>query len=249
MKINSNTIVITGGTSGIGLEFADRFIKLGNTVIVTGRDLKKLNEAKRKLPELNIFQCDISKIEEINKFYEEIIIKFPQINIVINNAGVVQELDFKNKRIELEKISSEININLTGAIQIASLFSNHLQRQKSSAIVNISSALAFVPTAMTPVYCATKAGMHSFSQSLRLQLANTNVKVFEIAPPVIKTPLMDRLGYDHVKGSNPMSTQELIDVVIQDFKKDNFEILPGQSKFLKLASRIAPNFILKQLNK
>ncbi|MBN1467684.1 MAG: SDR family NAD(P)-dependent oxidoreductase [Fusobacteriaceae bacterium] len=249
MNINSNTILITGGTSGIGLELASKLISLGNTVIVTGRDQKKLDEVKNRFSSINIFKCDVSKQEEIENFYEEVIKQFPNLNFLINNAGIVQELDFKNNKIDLNKINSEIAINLTGSIQMASLFSKHLQRKKTSAILNVSSALAFVPVAMTPVYSATKAAIHSFSQSLRIQLKETNVKVFEVAPPVIKTPLMDRLGYDHVKGSKPMEALELVEVIIKNLKDDNFEILPGQSKILKLISRIAPNFIVNNLNK
>jgi len=249
MNINSNTILITGGTSGIGLELASKLINLGNTVIVTGRDQKKLDEVKNRFPSIHIFKCDVSKQEEIEDLHKEVIKKFPNLNFLINNAGIVQELDFKNKQIDLNKISSEITINFTGSIQMVSLFSKHLQGRKISAILNVSSALAFVPVVMTPVYSATKAAMHSFSQSLRMQLQETSVKVFEVAPPVIKTPLMDNLGYDHVKGSNPMNTEDLVEIIMKNLKDDNFEILPGQSKILKLISRIAPNFAVNNLNK
>lgn len=249
MNINSNTILITGGTSGIGLELASKLISLGNTVIVTGRDQKKLDEVKNRFPSINIFKCDVSKQEEIENFYKEVTKKFPSINFLINNAGISQILDFKNNEVDLNKINNEIAINLTGSIQMASLFSKHLQRKKTSAILNVSSALAFVPAAMTPVYSATKAAMHSFSQSLRIQLKETNVKVFELAPPVIKTPLMDKLGYDHPIASNPMGTDELVKIVLNSLKNDNFEILPGQSKTLKLISRISPSFALNNLNK
>ena len=249
MNINSNTILITGGTSGIGLELASKLIALGNTVIVTGRDQKKLDEVKKIFPNIHAFKCDVSKQDEIENLYKEVIKQFPNLNFLINNAGVVQELDFKNKEINLNEISSEIAINLTGSIQMVSLFSKHLQNRKSSTILNVSSALAFVPVAMTPVYSATKAAMHSFSQSLRIQLKETSVKVFEVAPPVIKTPLMDNLGYDHVKGSNAMSTKELVEIIIKNLKDDAFEILPGQSKLLKLISRIAPNFAVNTINK
>ena len=249
MNLNSNTILITGGTSGIGLELASKLLTLGNTVIVTGRDQKKLDEVKNRFPSIHILKSDVSKQEEIETLYKVVVKQFPNLNFLINNAGIVQELDFKNKEMDLNKISSEIAINFTGSIQMVSLFSKHLQNRKESAILNISSALAFVPVAMTPVYSATKAGMHSFSQSLRIQLKGTSVKVFEVAPPVIKTPLMDNLGYDHVKGSNPMNTEDLVEIIIKNLKDDNFEILPGQSKILKLISRIAPNFAVNNLNK
>ncbi len=247
MKIKSNTIVITGGTSGIGLEMANKFISLGNTVIVTGRDLKKINDIKKLYPKLNAFQCDISKSEEVDNFYKEITSKFPEINILINNAGVAKELDFKNSKINFEEINQEISTNLTGLIYMSSLFSKHLQKKEEAAIMNISSALAFVPATILPVYSATKAGVHSFSQSLRRQLTNTNVKVFEVAPSMIKTPMMYKFN-KNLKNATSIGTTELIEIIIENFIKDNFEILPGQSKFLKIASRIFPTFIAKLIN-
>lgn len=169
MKISSNTIIITGGTSGIGLELASQLMNLGNTVIVTGRDQKKIDNVKKNFPKIHIFKCDVSNQEEIKNFHQVIINKFPNLNVLINNAGIAQQLDFKNEEeVDLNRINTEISTNFTGAIQMVSLFSKHLQRKDSSAIINISSGLAFLPLVVTPVYSATKAELHSFSQSLKV---------------------------------------------------------------------------------
>lgn len=248
MKISSNTIIITGGTSGIGLELASQLINLGNTVIVTGRDQEKLDYVKKNFPKIHVFKCDVSNQEEIKNFYQIVINRFSNLNVLINNAGIAQQLDFRSEEIDLNKINSEISTNFTGAVQMVSLFSKHLQNKNSSAIINISSGLAFLPLAATPVYSATKAGLHSFSQSLRIQLKGTNVEVFEVAPPFIKTPLMDKMGHGHFKGSKPMESKKLVEIIIKNLKNDKFEIIPGASKFLKLVSRIIPNAVEK-LNK
>ncbi len=128
-------------------------------------------------------------------------------------------------------------------------FLSHLKAKKSAAIMNVSSALAFVPYPVLPVYCATKAGIHSFTQSLRMQLKNTNIKVFELAPPAIQTPLIEALDGDEIKGVKPMDAGKMVRYAIKGLEKDRFEILPGQSSLLKFMSRVAPQFMLNQMSK
>ncbi|MBE0338517.1 SDR family NAD(P)-dependent oxidoreductase [Paenibacillus sp. 23TSA30-6] len=151
------------------------------------------------------------------------------------------------------ELTSRHNVNVTvlvsGSIRMVKQFLSHLKAKKSAAILNVSSALAFVPYPVSPVYCATKAGIHSFTQSLRMQLKNTNIKVFELAPPTIQTPLIKALDGYEIKGVKPMDAGKMVKYAIKSLEKDRFEILPGQSSLLKFMSRVAPQFILNQMSK
>ncbi len=237
MNLKSDTILITGGTSGIGLEMAKQLIALGNIVIVTGRDIKKLEETKKELPSVHIYQSDVSNSKSICELYSKIISDFPNLNILINNAGIMRAIDFNNT--EYDKVCDEIDINLSGPIRMAQQFLPQLKKQSEAAIINVSSGLAFITFPKTPIYSAAKIGIHAYTKSLRLQLKNTNVKVFELAPPKTSKPLFNRDSSNSDKNNN-MPTMDVPDVVkamIKNIKRDKFEILPGMSKLLKLAGR------------
>ncbi|NIK71572.1 SDR family NAD(P)-dependent oxidoreductase [Paenibacillus sp. BK720] len=249
MQLHSNTILITGGASGIGLELASRLSALGNTVIVSGRDQAKLDQARLQYPMLHAFPCDVTEPEAIAKLYDSVTAQFPELNMLINNAGLMRKINLQRKEADLHDISREIETNLSGPVRMVNQFLPHLLKQPSAAIMNVSSALAFVPFAISPVYGATKAGIHSFTRSLRVQLKNTRVRVFELAPPLTKTTLVDAFEANDMKGSTAMEVSELVSHVIKAMEKDQFEIRPGQSNLLKLMSRVAPNFIFKLMSK
>jgi uncharacterized oxidoreductase len=249
MKMDSNTILITGGTSGIGFELAAQLVQLGNTVIITGRDQSKLDLAKKNLPNVHTFQCDVRDPKAISDLFEKVTSQFPELNFLINNAGIMRTLNLHAKEVDLEDITSEIDINLSGSIRMVNQFLSHLKTKKSAAIMNVSSGLAFVPYPILPVYCATKAGIHSFTQSLRVQLKNTNIKVFELVPPTIQTPLIKALDGYEIKGVKPMDAGKMVRYTIKSLEKNRLEILPGQSRALKFMSRVAPQFMLNQLSK
>lgn len=248
MKMDSNTILITGGSSGIGFELATRLLQLGNTVIITGRDQSKLDLAKKNLPKVHTFQSDVSDPQEISKLYKNVVSQFPKLNFLINNAGIMRKINIHDKEIDLEDINREIAINLSGPVLIVKQFLPHLKKQESAAILNVSSGLAFIPLPISPVYCATKAGVHSFTQSLRIQLKDTNIKVFDLAPPGTQTPLMNAFEASDMGVPN-MDVVKMVDAVIKGLKRDHSEIRPGLSNTLKIMSRLAPNFMLKQLSK
>jgi uncharacterized oxidoreductase len=248
MKMTNNIILVTGGTSGIGLEFARQLLQLGNTLVVTGRDQAKLNQVQQDLPGVHTVQCDVSDSQAISLLYDAVIDRFPGLNVVINNAGIMRKINLHTAGSDLHDITQEIEINLSGTIRMVMRFLPHLKAQKSAAIVNVSSGLAFVPFAVAPVYGATKAGLHSFTQSLRFQLKRTKVKVFELAPPAADTPLNHKFA-EELKGTPLMSAEKVVRVAIQGFERDRFEIRPGFANILKLMSRIAPNFIAAQLAK
>lgn len=188
MKTTGNTILITGATSGIGLAFAEEFLRLGNKVIICGRRQNRLAEISQNHPGTVTRVCDVADTKDREDLASWVISNYPDINILINNAGV-QLLTDMTKPVDLNRVNSEIATNLTAPIHLTSLFAQHLSTKEEAAIINISSGLAFVPIAFMPVYCATKAAIHSITLSLRHQLRNTPVKVFEIAPPSVDTEL------------------------------------------------------------
>jgi uncharacterized oxidoreductase len=250
MKISGNTILITGGTSGIGLELASQFLNLRNTVIITGRDQAKLDEVRRNMPEVHAVQSDVSDPKSIPILFDKISKEFPKINFLINNAGIMRKINLHAGEGDLESITKEIEINLMGPIRMVKQFLPHLKTQETAAIVNVSSGLAFVPFPISPIYCATKAGIHSYTQSLRIQLKKNNVKVFELAPPATETPLLrDGFTAKELSGVKSMPVKTLVQQAIKGIENDKLEIRPGQSNVLKLMSRIAPQFMVNQLGK
>lgn len=251
MKLENSTILITGGTSGIGLEFLKQLSKQGVAkIIVTGRDSLKLEQVQQQFPHIHTVQSNVSNPRDIAQLYDEVTRKFPALNIIINNAGIMRNLDLQDTSMDLENITREIDINLSGTIRMVHQFLPHLKKQKTAAIVNISSGLAFIPFPLSPIYSATKAGIHAYSQILRLQLKNTHVKVFEVAPPSTETPLQNAFsGIDLGSSVQNMKVDKMVNVAIQGILKDRPEILPGMASTLKLMGRIAPNFFVNFMDK
>lgn len=249
MKLNGNTILITGGASGIGLEMASRLLERDNSVIITGRNKEKLKSAKEKLPKLHTIQSDVSSEKEIESLYQEVIKRFPNLNVLINNAGVMRVVNFHETHSSLTYFTREININLIGSIWMTKQFIPHLKKQPVGAIIQITSGLAFVPLPTSPIYCATKAALHSFVQSLRVQLKNTNLKIFEVAPPATQTEMLGQFEPSDMKGVSIMKVEDMVRDTLKGIEKDSFEIRPGQSNQLKFMSRLAPDFILNQMSK
>lgn len=249
MQLSKKTILITGGSSGIGFELARQLIGRGNTVIVTGRDLEKLHAAKRALPQLHIMQSDVSDVDAIAALHEKVLAQFPTLNVLINNAGIMRNLDLNDTRHDVASVTREIAINLCGPLYMVQQFLPHLKTQNEAAIINVSSGLAFVPFPSSPVYSATKAGLHSYSQALRVQLHGSNVTVIELAPPGTDTPLFTEEFKEEVKDMKAMDVKVLATHAIKGIEAGKLEIRPGLSNVLKLMSRLAPQFMLNQLAK
>jgi uncharacterized oxidoreductase len=243
MELKNSTILITGGTSGIGLELVEQLIHHGANIIITGRDISKLEQAKEQFPKIQIFQSDVSEPNDIEQLYTQVTREFPNLNIIINNAGQMRLIDLQDARLDLEDITREINANLSGTIQMVHRFLPHLLTAKSAAIVNVSSAIAFMPYSSAPIYSASKSGVHAYTKTLRLQLEKTNVKVFEVIPPGVNTNLQN----DWVLKPNPgqmMDVDKMVSAAIKGLLKDKLEIKPGLTAIVKLISRIAPKFIM-----
>ncbi len=247
-KLTQRTILITGGTSGIGLELARQLLSRGNTVLVTGRDQGKLDEARRALPALHTFQSDVSEPSAIIDLRERVVAQFPALDVLINNAGIMRNLKLQQER-GLDDLTRELEINLSGPMRMVQQFLPHLRTRGDAMIVNVTSGLAFVPMPAAPVYCAAKAGLHSFTQSLRVQLEGTGVRVVELAPPGVETPLFRGEFAEETRGQKGMDVKVLASKAIAGIEAGKAEVRPGLSNVLKAMSRIAPQFMLRQIVK
>jgi uncharacterized oxidoreductase len=248
MKLRKRTILVTGGTSGIGLELATQLLERDNTVIVTGRDQEKLDAVRRMLPGVHPFKSDVSDPGAIAALYDSVRAQFPALDTLVNNAGIMRNLDLSQDR-NLNDVTREIEINLSGPVRMIQQFLPHLKTRTSALIVNVSSGLAFIPFPASPVYCATKAAIHSYTQSLRIQLDRTGVTVVELAPPAVETPLLRGEFAEEMKGRKGMDAKVLAARAIAGIEAGKFEIRPGLSNVLNAMSRIAPQFMLEQMAK
>ena len=188
MNLTGNTILITGGGSGIGRGLAEAFHKLGNQVIIAGRRQELLDETASGNPGMKAVVLNIEDPASISEAVEKLTNHFPALNVVVNNAGIMRPEDVKEGAVA--DAEAMVTTNLLGPIRLTAALLPYLLEQASAAIVNVSSGLAFVPLALTPTYCATKAAIHSYSQSLRYQLKDTTVEVIELVPPWVATELM-----------------------------------------------------------
>lgn len=230
MNVKGNTVLITGGTSGIGLAFAEEFLKEGNTVLICGRRKDRLMALQEKHENLYAKLCDIATAEGRVSLANWALENFSDLNVLINNAGVQLKADL-TKPVDLTRICSEIDTNLMAPIHLTSLLAEHFGTKKEAAIVNISSGLAFSPLAFMPVYCATKAAIHSLTLSLRYQLRNTSVKVFEIAPPAVDTELGSDRREDKSQTHGGMPVAEFMAAAMHALRNDVLEEAVGTAKF------------------
>ena len=189
MKMSGNTIFITGGGTGIGRGLAEAFQAAGNQVVIAGRRQQPLEETVAANPGMAFQVLDIENADAIKTFASIVSEKFPTLNIVINNAGIMRPENALEDPVDLATCEATITTNLLGPIRLTAALLPHLRKQAAAAVINVSSGLAFVPLAATPTYGATKAALHSYTQSLRHQLRETTVKVIELAPPLVATDL------------------------------------------------------------
>jgi uncharacterized oxidoreductase len=190
MQLSGNTIFITGGGSGIGRALAESFHKLGNQVIISGRRKGHLDATIKANPGMKSVELDIQDPANIAAVAKKLIQDYPKLNVLINNAGVMQ-LDNAAGQIDEAVLLSTITTNLMGPIRMTSALIDHLKKQNTAVVINVTSGLAFVPMAATAIYSSTKAALHSYTLSMRYKLKGTSVKVLELAPPWVRTDLMN----------------------------------------------------------
>jgi uncharacterized oxidoreductase len=234
VQMTGNTILITGGGSGIGRGLAEAFHSLGNQVVIAGRRQQVLDETIVANPGMKSAVLDIESADAIRSFAAQLATDYPQLNAVIHNAGIMRPEDLKSGKVS--DAESIINTNLLGPIRLTAALLPQLLAQPKAVIMTVSSGLAFVPMAPTPTYCATKAAIHSYSQSLRYQLTGTSVQVIELAPPYVQTELM---GARQANDPNAMPLQDYIAETMSILKSapDATEILVERVKPLRFAER------------
>ncbi len=242
MNLDKNVVLVTGGASGIGLALAEKFAKAGSEVILCGRNEAKLAAVKAKNPSFHIRVCDVAKPEERIALRDWAVTTFPKLNVLVNNAGVMRMVKLDQPE-DWNVGRQEIAINLEAPIHLSTLFSAHLRAQPKAAIVQVTSGLAFVPMAIFPIYCATKAGLHSFALSLRHQLTGSSVAVIEIAPPHVNTDLM-------APGANTagMPLDAFIDAAVAQLVEGKLEITCGFSEKGSQATRPERDALFAMIN-
>eukprot|EP00271_Cylindrocystis_brebissonii_P002902 TRINITY_DN13657_c0_g1_i1.p1 TRINITY_DN13657_c0_g1~~TRINITY_DN13657_c0_g1_i1.p1 ORF type:complete len:257 (+),score=39.05 TRINITY_DN13657_c0_g1_i1:583-1353(+) len=247
---SGNTVVVTGGGSGIGLALAKRFLADGNTVVLVGRRTDVLEKVKASDPRFHILQGDVATAASRQKLFDDIIAQFPAINIIVNNAGIQRAVDLLSDSIEVSdwlKIESEIDINLHAPIHLSMLFSQYFVKNetRNPVIMNVTSGLAFIPLTTVPVYSSTKAALHSFTWSLRHQMAaRSAVKVVEIVPPAVDTDL--QAPGLHTFG---VPVDEFADSVYARVRAGEEEVGYGMAEAGRLAYRKGVEPIFNGLNK
>ncbi len=232
MQISGNTILITGGTSGLGRAFAEQFYKDGNTVIICGRRADRLAEMQEQFPGMVTMVCDVAIEDHRLELCTWAVANYPDLNVVINNAGMQLATDL-TKPLDLTRVREEMETNFIAPVQLASLFAVHLANKPNAAIINISSGLAFVPIAFMPIYCATKAAMHSYSLSLRHQLKGAGIEVIEIIPPSVDTELGHERRADKTESHGGIPISEFLAEAMEGLRNGEQEIAVGMSKGLR----------------
>lgn len=243
MELSGHTILITGGSAGIGLAFARKFIELGNEVVVTGRRRSKLDEVKQLHPRLHTIHSDVADPAAIAALAAEVKRRFPKLDVLMNNAGsfIMRNLGLPSG--DLVELAAEIETNINGTIRMTSALIDLIAANKGT-IVNVSSALAYVPLTSAPIYSASKAAIHSYTTSLRFQLRDAGVRVVELMPPLVKTDMSAGMWDGDFK---MISTDVLVAATLKALKNGELEIRVGQSSQLYWMSRIAPEMINSQL--
>lgn len=245
MKSTDNTLLITGGGSGIGRAFAESFHALGNKVIIAGRRQAILDEVTRANPGMASLTLDIEDPQAIRAFATALIAKHPKLNAVFHNAGIMKMENLVEAQDDVAEAT--IATNLLGTIRLNNALLPHLLQQKNATIVTVTSGLAFIPLAAFPTYCATKAALHSYTESLRYQLRDTSVQVLELAPPYVQTELM---GSRQATDPNAMPLKAFVDESMQILTQSPNapEILVERVKPLRFAQRGDYDAFFKKFN-
>lgn len=237
MKMTGNTILITGGTSGIGRALAEQFHKRGNQVIIAGRRQQLLDEITRAHPAMRGIRADLENGQAVQAFASDVRTEFPSLNVLINNAGISRMEDLTGGDVDFAVSRDIVQTNIVGTIQLTGALLPLLQNQPRATIMTTTSGLAFVPRYNFPTYCATKAFLHSWVQSLRIQLHETEVEVLELIPPYVQTELA---GPDQARDPDAMPLDEyIVEVMGRLENRDcpNGEILVERVKQLRWAER------------
>jgi uncharacterized oxidoreductase len=230
MDLHGNTILITGGGSGIGRGLAEAFHRLENKVIISGRRESLLQEACTANPGMEYTVLDVRDRAQVQGAAEHLAKSFPALNCLINNAGVQRALEFSSGDISCDAIEEEIGTNFTGLVQMCAAFLPQLRQQARAALINVSSGLGLTPLSRVPVYSATKAAVHAFTMTLRHQLRASSVEVIELIPPSVATDLRAARNESTQAGPRPMPLEEYIAETFQGLERGEQEIAVGTAR-------------------
>jgi uncharacterized oxidoreductase len=246
MKMSGNTILITGGATGIGFGLAESLVKAGNTVLICGRRESKLQEAKVRCPELKTMVCDVADHQGRIALAEWA--KSLGVNILVNNAGIQKMIDFKTDTEQVVEGDAEIRCNFEGPVYLSHLMLPYLMTLPNAAIFNVTSALGYVPLSFMAIYCATKAAMHSFTVSLRQQLLSTGVRVVEIIPPTVDTELDRGARAKRGQTDRGISVAQTVAEIMKGMEEEVPEIAIGMAQNLIDASRTNFDEMFRRMN-
>jgi len=223
MDLIKNTVLISGGSAGIGFEIAKQLTAKGNHVIITGRDQQRLEKAAAKLENVTAISFDVTNEAAVDQMVNRLITDFPDLNILINNAGFAHAYDITAEQHAWEKADEEMNTNYISLIRLTEKLLPLLLKQKKSAVVNVTSIVAIVPNINILTYSASKAALRSYTQGLRLALRDTSVKVFELMPPLVNTDFSESIGGKE----NGISPVQVATDLINALESDNYEVQVG----------------------
>ncbi len=252
VKLSGNTVLITGGSSGIGLALAEGYAARGSRVLVCGRNEEKLRHAQRRVPGLAYLVADVAKEADRRRLLDWVGTEHPDTNVLVNNAGLQCRVHLTDSAAAVD--TGEIAINLEAPVHLTTLFLPHLLRQaeqgRSPAIINVTSGLGYVPLAATPVYGATKAGLQAFTRALRHQLRRTGIEVVDLAPPAVDTDLLKGAQDPNGEAGPPTITPEqFAKDALRALEKGRLEIRVGGAQLLYVLNRLAPRLALRLLNR
>lgn len=244
MKTTNNTVLITGGSAGIGFEIAKNFASGGNRVIITGRNEERLEQASKQLKNAVAIPCDVTDAHQVEQLVKRLNDEFPELNVVVNNAGKAALHDLSESTNSFKIASEEILTNYLSIIRLNEQLLPLLKKQKEAAIVNVSSVVVFAPTIMVSTYAASKAALHSYTQSLRLALSkDTSIKVFELMPPLVNTDFSKEIG-----GEKGISPELVATDLLNGFENEQYEIHVGATAQISALSRKSPQEALMAMN-
>ncbi|WEK54854.1 MAG: SDR family NAD(P)-dependent oxidoreductase [Candidatus Cohnella colombiensis] len=235
MKLTGHTVLITGGASGIGFALAKQFASRNNQVIVVGRDASKLDKARSAIPGIVTLCFDISNEESRVELANRIAELYPDLSILINNAGIQNHYSFIDAPPSHEAIVQELETNFVAPARLSALLIPHMIRQSEAAIINLSSGLAIAPKAASPIYCASKAALSSFSRTLRYQMEGSSVSVFDVVTPLVDT------GMTKGRGRGKISPEQFALAMLAGVAQDRYHLPIGKSKLLVKLHRLMPN--------
>lgn len=250
MNISNNTIIITGGTSGIGLAFAKELLKRGNKVIVIGRNQKAIDKVLKDHKGLIGLQGDVSSVDSVRKMAIFIKENYPEANVLFHSAGIMRAFTLLDEKMELEQVTAEITTNLNGTIWMTQALLPQLCEQKEAMIVTVSSGLSYVTSPVHPVYSATKAGIHMYTDALRIQLnkSDKNIHVMELIPPLVAETNLEPSVKEGDKFPN-MTLDTLVKHGIKGMEKNKKRVVPGLSKVLRFGGKFFPDTLASSMVK